>query len=53
MWGPEHYKETEKLLLKCMKHILGLYGRTTNNMEYGELCRFCLEIQIKKRMIGY
>ncbi len=36
-----------------MKHILGVHGRSTNNMVYEELARFSLEIQIKKKMIGY
>ncbi len=49
MCGPENYVETEKLNLKCLKHILGVHGRTTNNMLYGELGRFSLEIQIKKK----
>ncbi len=51
--GPENYIETEKLHLKFLKHILGAHGRTINNMVYGELGRFSLEIQIKKRMFGY
>ncbi len=41
VWGPENYTQIEKLHLK---HILGLHGRTTNNMAYGELGRFSLEI---------
>ncbi len=53
MWGPENYTETEKLYFKFLKHILGVHRRTTNNMVYGELGRYSLEIQIKKRMIGY
>ncbi len=51
VWWPENYTETEKLHLKFLKHILVVHGRTTNNMAYGELGRFSLEIQ--KRMIGY
>ncbi len=53
VWGPENYTETEKLHLYFFKHILGVHGRITNNMAYVELCRFSLEIHIKKRMIGY
>ncbi len=40
VWGPENYIETEKLNLNFFKHILGVHGRTTNNMVYGELGRF-------------
>ncbi len=43
VWGPENYIETEKLHLIFFKHILGVNGRTTNNMLYGELGRFSLE----------
>ncbi len=32
VWGPQNYIETEKLHLKYLKHILGVHGRTTNNM---------------------
>ncbi len=46
VWGPEHHTETEKLHLKFFKHILGVHGRTTNNMAYLQLGRFSLEIQI-------
>ncbi len=46
VWGSENYIETEKLYLKFFKHILWVHGRTTNNMVYGELGRFSLEIQI-------
>ena len=53
VWGSENYIVTEKLHLKFLKHILGVHGKTTNNMVYGELGRFSLEIKIKKRMIGY
>ncbi len=53
VWGPENYIQTEKLYSKFFKHILWVHGRTTNNMVYGELGRFSLEIQIKKGMIGY
>ncbi len=28
VWGPENYIETETLNLKCLKHILGVHGRT-------------------------
>ncbi len=44
--GPENYIGTEKLHLEFLKHILGVHGRTTNNMVYGELNTFSLEIQI-------
>ncbi len=37
VWGEENYIETDKLHLKCLKHILGVHGRTTNNIVYGEL----------------
>ncbi len=37
----------------ALEGILGVHGRTTNNMVCAELGRFILEIQIKKRMIGY
>ncbi len=53
VWGPENYTETDKLHLKFFKHILGVHGRNTNTMAYGELGRFSLGIHIKKRMIGY
>ncbi len=53
VWGPENCIETEKLHLKVLKHILGVHARTTSNMVYGELGRFSLEIQFKKRMTGY
>ncbi len=46
VWGPKKHTETEKLHLKFFKHILGVHGRSTNNMSYGELGRFSLEIQI-------
>ncbi len=53
LYGCEVYIETEKLHLKFLKHIFEVHGRTSNNMVYGKLGRFSLEIQIKKRMIGY
>ncbi len=43
----------EKLHLKFLKHILGVCGRITNNMIYGEMVRFSFEIKIIKKMIGY
>ncbi len=30
VWGAENYIESEKLYLKYLKHILEVYGRTTN-----------------------
>ena len=33
--------------------VLGVQGKTCNNMVYGELGRFPLEIYIKKRAIGF
>ncbi len=48
VWGPENYIQTEKLHLKFLKYILGVHERITNNIVYGELGRFSLEIQIKK-----
>ncbi len=48
VWRPENYIETKKLHFKFLKLILWVHGRTTNNILYGELGRFSLEIQIKK-----
>ena len=33
--------------------VLGVQGRTCNNMIYGELGRYPLETYIKKRAIGF
>ncbi len=48
VWGPEHYIETEKLHLKSFKHILGVHGRTTNNIVYGEWGRLFWKFKLKK-----
>ena len=33
--------------------MVGGSGKTVNNMVYGELGRYPLEIQIKERVVGY
>ncbi len=53
IWGMENFEELEKTHRKFLKHILRVHGRTTNNMVYGELRRYPLDVQIKKRMIGF
>ena len=53
VWGIKEFKEIEKLHLKFLKHCLGICNSTCNNMVYGELGRFPLEIKIKIRIISY
>ncbi len=52
VWGPENYIETEKLHLNFFKHILGVHGRTTNNMVYGELGRFSFKLKKDDWLLG-
>lgn len=53
VWGIKEFKEIEKLHLKFLKHCLGICSSTCNNMVYGELGRFPLEIKIKIRILNY
>ena len=55
VWGFEKTANDmlEKLHLKFLKYILHVKTSTCNNMVYGELGRYPLHIDIKKRMIGY
>ena len=53
IWGCGRYDDLEILHRKYLKHILGVSGKTVNNMVYGELGRYPLEIQIKERVVGY
>ena len=53
IWGNSNFDVLNKLYLKFLKMTLGVQGKTCNNMVYGELGRFPLEIYIKKRAIGY
>ena len=53
IWGNSNVDILDKLYLKYLKMIMGVQGKTCNNMVYGELGRFPLEIHIKKRAIGF
>ncbi len=53
IWGTGDYEELEILHRKFLKHILRVSGKTTNNMVYGELGRYPLDVTIKKRMLCY
>ena len=53
IWGNANVDVLDKLYLKYLKMILGVQGKTCNNMVYGELGRFPLGIHIKKRAVGF
>ena len=53
IWGYSNVPSIETFHLKFLKMTLGVHIKTCNNMVYGELGRFPLEIFIKKRAIGY
>ena len=54
VWGENKGVEIlEKLHLKFLKYVLKVKQNTCNNMVYGELGRFPLNVAIKKRIIGY
>ena len=53
VWGFDKAATLEKLHLKFLKYTLKVKMSTCSNMVYGELGRFPLYIDIKKKMIGY
>ena len=53
IWGYSKTDTLDTLYLKYLKMVLGVQGKTCNNMVYGELGRFPLETYIKKRAIGF
>lgn len=53
IWGNSNIDVLDKLYLKYLKMVLGVQGKTCNNMVYGELGRIPLENYIKKRAIGF
>ena len=54
IWGNSNTDVLDSLYLKYLKMILGVQGKTCNNMVFGELGRFPLETYIKKsyRILG-
>ena len=53
IWGYSDVSPLEKLHLMFLKMILGVHTRTCSNMVYGELGKFPIVIDIKKRAIGF
>ena len=53
VWGFEKTERLEKLHLKFLKHILKVKTNTCSNMVYGELGRYPICIQVKKRLVGF
>ncbi len=53
IWGHYIVREIELLHLSFMKHILFVYKRTINDMVYGKLGVYPLNIFIKCKMIAY
>ena len=53
IWGYSNVPVLENLHLKFLKILLGVHSKTCNNMVYGELGRYPLNIIIKQRVVGY
>jgi hypothetical protein len=53
IWGYENIEILEQVHLKFLKLCSGLKKSTPNFMVYGELGRYPLALQIKKRMISF
>ena len=53
IWGYHIARELEYMYMKFLKQVLGVHKNTCNDMVYGELGVFPLDIYIKSRMIGY
>ncbi len=53
IWAHSVVREIELLHLSFLKHILYVHKRTSNDMVYGELGVYPLNIYIKCKMIGY
>ena len=53
IWGNSNIDTLKVLYLKYLKLVLGVWGRTCNNMVFGELGRYPLDTYIKKRAIGF
>ena len=53
IWGNANIDALDKLHLKFLKMVLGVQGKTCNNIVYGELGRYPLEVYIRKRAIGF
>ena len=53
VWGHQRVDSIEKLHLKFLKYVLGVKLSTCNSIVYGELGRFPLIINLKKRIIGF
>ena len=53
VWGYHIAKELEYMYMRFLKQVLGVHKNTSNDMVYGELGVFPLDIYIKGRMIGY
>ena len=53
IWGHSIVRELELLHLKFLKQMLFVHKKTSNDMVYGELGVYPLEIHIKCRMLCY
>ncbi|KAI3382690.1 hypothetical protein SNEBB_010922 [Seison nebaliae] len=53
VWGDNQIKEMEALHLKYLKHVLCVHKKSSNDVVYGDLGRFPIEVHIKMRMVGF
>ena len=53
VWGYNIARDVELLQLKYLKHVLFVHSKTCNDVVYGELGVYPLEISIKCRMINF
>ena len=53
IWGYNVIRDMELLHTKFLKHVLFVHGKTSNDIVYGELGVYPLEVDIKCRMINF
>ena len=53
IWGHYMVRDLETLQMKYLKQVLCVHKKTSNDIVYGELGVYPLEIHVKTRMIGY
>ena len=53
IWGYSIIREVELVHLKFLKQVLYVHKKTSNDMVYGELGVYPVEIYIKSRMVGF
>ncbi len=53
VWGNYIIREFSQLQMKFLKHTLYVHKNTSNDIVYGELGEYPVDIYIKCKIIGY